>query len=137
MVRTSRSGRNALINSRISMYPFRSKRSATALISMLLVGNSGRQDTGIYAKGIFCKPYGSSGFKHTGSQDSIDEIFSRKLSIIILIHFPEEVHHSSLLVVVPPHVASPPVVPAEVLHLFKLLQVLQLVHETTLSLHGQ
>lgn len=50
----------------------------------------------------------------TGGQNAVNEFLPSDLPILVLIDSPEEIHHSRLLMIHPPHVFFPPDIKIEV-----------------------
>ena len=69
-----------------------------------------------------------------GLQDSIDEFVSRTVTITVVVQLAEEVLDTRLFVVVVFEVTLSPILPVEVLDLFKLLQVVKLVLQPPVAL---
>merc|ERR1719330_8443 len=69
-----------------------------------------------------------------GLQDSIDEFVSRTVTITVVVQLAEEVLDTRLFVVVVFEVTLSPILPVEVLDLFKLLKVVKLVLQPPVAL---
>ena len=57
----------------------------------------------------------------TGLQDAINELLACDLAVVVTVLLAEEIHHTRLVVVHPPHVATSPLVKVKVLHALQLL----------------
>lgn len=71
-----------------------------------------------------------------GSHNSVDEVFTRDGSFVVLVHLAEQVRHTRFLVVHELHKSASPVIPAEVLDLLQFLKISQFVLESALSIPG-
>merc|ERR1719361_785154 len=69
-------------------------------------------------------------------QDSVDEFVSGTVTVTVIVQLPEEVLDTGLLVVVVLQILLPPGLPVKVLHLLQLLEVVELVLESPVSLPG-
>ena len=69
-------------------------------------------------------------------QDSVDELVPGTVAVAVIVQLPEEVLDSGLLVVVVLQILLSPGLPVKVLHLLQLLEVVELVLESPVSLPG-
>lgn len=69
--------------------------------------------------------------------NSIDEHFARNQTVVVLVHLAEEIRQARFLVVHKLEESLAPIVPAEMSHTLNVLQVHQMLVQTTLSFPRQ